>query len=82
MDLQTLVSAHGGQAGLAKALGVDKSYVNRALSGGLKPALAVRIYRKWGHKLGPIEGATASQIDAIERLSLRPRAPLIRGIAG
>lgn len=74
MDLQTLVDAHGGQSGLAKALGVNKSYINRALSGGLKPALAVRIFRKWGHKLGPIEGQSVAQIEAIERLTLRPKA--------
>jgi DNA-binding transcriptional regulator YdaS (Cro superfamily) len=74
MDLQTLITAHGGQAKLAEALGVNKSYVNRAIRGGLRPALAIRIYRKWGHKLGPIEGATGAQIEAIERVALRRSA--------
>jgi hypothetical protein len=71
MDLQTLVDAHNGQSGLATALGVNKSYINRAIKNGLKPALAVRIYRATGHKLGPIEGASPKQIEAVERLSLR-----------
>lgn len=74
MDLSTLITAYGGQAKLARALGCDKSYINRAVAKGLKPALAIRIYRTTGHKLGPIEDATPKQIDAIERVNRRQRA--------
>jgi hypothetical protein len=72
MTLPELIAQKGGQAEVAKALGVNKSYISRAVSGGLKPGLAVRIYRKWGIKLGPIADATPKQIDAIESLSMRP----------
>lgn len=75
MTLSELVSAHGGQAGLATALKCDKSYVNRAVKRGkVGPALAVRIYRATGHKIGPCEGATPKQIEMMELLSLRSAA--------
>ncbi len=75
MQLADLISAHGGQAGLAKALGCDKSYINRAVKRGrLGTALAVRIYRQTGHKLGPVEGANSQQIAVMERISLRSAA--------
>lgn len=56
MELSALVEQYGGQAGLAKALGCDKSYLNRVIRGHrpLGPALAVRIFNKTGHRLGPM----------------------------
>lgn len=74
MTLAELIETKGGQAKVAEALGCNKSYVSRAVKNGLKPALAVRIYRKWGVKLGPLEGATPKQIEAIEALSVRAPA--------
>jgi hypothetical protein len=79
MTLSELIAAYGGQARLAKALGCNKSYVNRAVkkeeSGGqIGAAIAVRIYDATSHKLGPIEGASRQQIDAIRQLAVRQAA--------
>lgn len=70
MELADVVRSYGGQAGLAKALGCDKSYLNRACTGSrpLGRALAIRIYRQTGHRVGPIEGASDAEIDMMERL--------------
>lgn len=56
MDLSTLVEEYGSQAALAKALGCDKSYLNRVVRGRrpLGAALAVQIYNVTGKKLGPM----------------------------
>jgi plasmid maintenance system antidote protein VapI len=56
MELSDLVEQHGGQANLAKALGVNKSHLNRVVRGHrpLGPALAIRIYNLTGQKLGPL----------------------------
>lgn len=72
MTFSEIVEAHGGQAGLAKALGCNKSYICRAAQRG-EPgmALAIRIYRQTGHKLGPLVDATPKQIEALERISVR-----------
>jgi plasmid maintenance system antidote protein VapI len=61
MQLAELISAHGGQAGLAKALGCDKSYINRVIrrKRPLGPALAIRIYNATGRKLGPLKEEAA-----------------------
>lgn len=70
MDLQALVSEHEGQSGLAKALGCNKSWINRQLK---KPepglALALRVYRTLGRKIGPIADATEAEIETMERLT-------------
>ena len=56
MELPDLVELYGSQAALAKALGCDKQQINRVINKRrpLGPALAVRIYRVTGHKLGPM----------------------------
>lgn len=75
MTLPEIIASHGGQAAFARALGVDKGYLNRAVkSGKIGPGLAVRIYRLTKAKLGPLEGATPKQIDAIESMSVRKAA--------
>lgn len=73
MTLTELIQAHGNQARFAKAIGADKASLNRVVKGHrpLGAALACRIYRATGHKLGPIADATPKQIEAIERLSVR-----------
>lgn len=59
MTLSALIEEYGSQAALAKALGCDKSYLNRVvkLKRPLGPALAVKIYNITGHKLGPMDRA-------------------------
>lgn len=75
MTLSDIVSQYGGQAELARQLGVDKGYLNRAVkSGKVGAGLAVRIYRLTKVKLGPIADATPQQIAAVERLSVRGAA--------
>lgn len=56
MELSKIADDFGGQAGLATALGVDRSQINRVIKGSRKmgPALAVRIFNLTGHKLGPL----------------------------
>lgn len=56
MDLAKLVALYGGQTAFAKALGVDKSHINRVVKNRrpMAAALAVRIYRVTGKKLGPL----------------------------
>jgi plasmid maintenance system antidote protein VapI len=56
MTLSALIEEYGSQAALAKALGCDKSYLNRVVKQRrpLGPALAVQIYNVTGHKLGPM----------------------------
>ena len=56
MELSELVSEYGSQAALAKALGCDKSYINRVVRGRrpLGASLAVLILNKTGKRLGPL----------------------------
>lgn len=56
MELSELVSEYGSQAALAKALGCDKSYLNRVVKGHkpLGASLAVLILNKTGKRLGPL----------------------------
>lgn len=56
MELTELVSEYGSQAALAKALGCDKSYLNRVVKGRrpLGASLAVLILNKTGKRLGPL----------------------------
>ena len=54
---------------LRDATGISKSYASEILNGQRKPSagLACRIFRKTGHKIGPIAGLSADQIEAVER---------------
>jgi transcriptional regulator with XRE-family HTH domain len=60
-------------AELAAEFGIARSYVTRIRNGGRQPgmALALRIHRKIGLKLGPLAGATKSEIAAVERVTER-----------
>lgn len=51
-------------------MGVDKSYVNHILADRKKLSrpLAITIFRKTGHKLGPIRELSDSDIDVLERV--------------
>lgn len=51
-------------------LGVAKSYAYQIAKGDRTPGpdLALRIYRTLGHKIGPIQNATESDISALEAL--------------
>lgn len=62
MNLKDLVREYGSQVALAKALGCDKSYLNRFVSGGrtISPALAIRIFNVTGNKLGPLSEERAA----------------------
>lgn len=61
-----------GDAEVAAALGIARSYVTQ-IRGGRAPslALALRIHRELGVKLGPIEGASKTEIAALERVAER-----------
>lgn len=75
MELSEVIEQVGGQSRLAEAIGCNKSYVSRACKKGRAgPALAVRIYRKLGHRTGPIIGASEDQIELMERLFVRAEA--------
>jgi hypothetical protein len=75
MELKEVVATVGGQSRLAEAIGCNKSYVSRACKRGRAgPALAVRIYRKLGHRTGPVIDATDDQIEVMERLFVRSEA--------
>ncbi|MDP3869152.1 hypothetical protein [Phenylobacterium sp.] len=59
---------------MSKAVGISVPYASQLL--GLKKtakprqpsmAMAIRIYRATGHKMGPICGATAAEIETLER---------------
>lgn len=56
MELSELVTEYGSQAALAKVLGCDRSYLNRAIKGHreIGPALAVLILNKTGKRVGPL----------------------------
>lgn len=56
---------------LAEALGISLPYASQLLGGTrtINPALAVRIYRATGVKLGPITEATDAEIDVVERFN-------------
>lgn len=75
MELSEIVAQVGGQSELAKRIGCNKSYVNRACTKGQAgPALAVRIYRALKVRTGPVVGATDEEIDLMERLFVRREA--------
>ncbi len=56
MELSELVEREGGQAKFAKRIGCSKSYLNHVLRGrkAFGPALAIRIFKATGKKLGPM----------------------------
>lgn len=54
-------------------LGVSKSYASQISRGKRPPsvALAIRIFREIGVKLGPIANASKDEIEALERVDAR-----------
>lgn len=54
---------------LSKLIGVSVPYASQLLAGKRTPpqAMAIRIYRATGRKLGPIEGASEEDIAVLER---------------
>lgn len=56
MELSDLVKNEGGQAKFARRIGCSKSYLNHVLKGrkAFGPALAIRIFKATGKKLGPM----------------------------
>lgn len=54
---------------LKELAGISIGYASMILSGDRSPApaLAISIYRKTGHKFGPLAGMTAERIDEYER---------------
>lgn len=54
---------------LKDALGISQSYASMILAGDrpLKLPVAIEIFRKTGHKLGPIAKATDEEIETLER---------------
>jgi transcriptional regulator with XRE-family HTH domain len=54
-------------------LGVSKGHASEILSGEAAPSqkLALRIYRRFGVKLGPIAHLSGRDIDTLERLSAK-----------
>jgi transcriptional regulator with XRE-family HTH domain len=58
---------------LSRAVGISVPYASQILKGegdGARTpslALAIRIYRATGHKLGPVAGASDAEIDTLER---------------
>ena len=55
---------------LREAAGISHSYAFMILSGDRTPGerLAITIFRKTGHKLGPIEKLSDEQIEALEQI--------------
>lgn len=58
-------------AGLASRVGCDKSYLSHVLAGrkSLYRPVAIRIFREFGVKLGPIAEASDDEIAALERFA-------------
>lgn len=56
---------------LSQELGISLPYASQLLSGAraLSLSMALRIFRKTGHQLGPIKNASASEIDVLERFA-------------
>jgi hypothetical protein len=56
-----------------KALGVSAPYASQIAHGAREPglALAIRIWRRLGLKLGPVAGLTRGQIARLEHLRLK-----------
>lgn len=54
-------------------LGINKGYASTLASGKRVPsmALALRIYREIGVKLGPLKDANKAEIEALERVEQR-----------
>lgn len=52
-------------------MGVSKAYASQIANGKRKPslAMAIRVFRKIGLKIGPLEGASKRDIEAAERIS-------------
>lgn len=61
MELAELVKMEGGQAAFAKRIGCSKSYLNHVLKGRktFGPALAIRVFKATGKKLGPMAKSAA-----------------------
>lgn len=56
-------------AALGRAVGISKTHASHVIN-GIKPptkALAIRIFRATGHKLGPIADASDAEIAILER---------------
>lgn len=53
-----------------RSIGISASYASQIMTGFRPPslALALRIHREIGEKLGPIAGATDDEIKALERV--------------
>jgi hypothetical protein len=54
-----------------RGIGVSSPYASQIASGNRKPslALAIKIWRRLGVQLGPIEGKTGEQIETLARAS-------------
>lgn len=60
---------------LSRAVEISKAYASGILSGkkALPQALAIRIFRATGHKLGVIAHATDDEIAVLERFQQQPQ---------
>lgn len=58
------------RAKLREVAGISASYAFMIMNGDRTPgeSLAIKIFRKTGHKLGPIEKLSDDQIDALEQI--------------
>lgn len=58
---------------LHEGLGVSKGHASEILSGETSPSLklAIKIFRRFGTKLGPIAGASKIEIDTLEKVGAR-----------
>lgn len=56
-----------------RSIGISDSYAWQIANGRRPPSLklALRIHKKIGEKLGPLSGATAAEIAALERVNAR-----------
>jgi hypothetical protein len=56
-----------------KAMGVSAPYASQIAHGAREPGLglSIRIWRRLGHKLGPVSGLTRGQIARLECLRLK-----------
>lgn len=68
---------------LKDAVGISQAYASMILSGErtLKLPLAIEIFRKTGHKLGPIADASDEEIDTLERFPIGMKLPQERDAA-
>lgn len=59
-----------------RGIGISESYASQLARAVRDPSmpLAIRIYRELGAKLGPIKGATATEIAALERVTKKKAA--------